>query len=45
MSAALLTLVVLPVMYDLVSQVAERLTGRGGDVRSNVLSFRGRQAR
>jgi cobalt-zinc-cadmium resistance protein CzcA len=45
LSAALLTLVVLPVMYDLVSQVAERLTGRGGDVRSNVLSFRQRQAR
>jgi cobalt-zinc-cadmium resistance protein CzcA len=45
LSAALLTLVVLPVMYDLVSRVAERLTGRGGDVRANVLSFRQRQAR
>jgi cobalt-zinc-cadmium resistance protein CzcA len=45
LSAALLTLVVLPVMYDVVSRVAERLTGRGGDVRANVLSFRQRQAR
>jgi cobalt-zinc-cadmium resistance protein CzcA len=45
LSAALLTLVVLPVMYDLVSRLAERVTGRNGDLRSNVLSFRQRQAR
>jgi cobalt-zinc-cadmium resistance protein CzcA len=44
LSAALLTLVVLPVMYDLVARVAERLGGKDGDAHSNVLSFRQRKA-
>jgi cobalt-zinc-cadmium resistance protein CzcA len=43
LSAALLTLVVLPVMYDLVASLAERLGGKDGDLRSNVLSFRQRK--
>jgi cobalt-zinc-cadmium resistance protein CzcA len=44
LSAALLTLVVLPVMYDLMAGIAERLGGKDGDLRSNVLSFRQRKA-
>jgi cobalt-zinc-cadmium resistance protein CzcA len=45
LSAALLTLVVLPVMYDLIAGLAERLGGRDGESRTNVLSFRQRKAR
>ena len=44
LSAALLTLVVLPVMYDLIARLAEKLGGKDGDARSNVLSFRSRKA-
>jgi hypothetical protein len=31
-------------MYDLIAGLAERLGGRDGDARSNVLSFRQRRA-
>jgi cobalt-zinc-cadmium resistance protein CzcA len=44
LSAALLTLVVLPVMYDLIARLAARLGGRDGDLRPNVLSFRQRRS-
>ncbi len=40
MSAALLTLVVLPVMYDVVAQIAEKFGQRFGDQPSNVLLLR-----
>jgi cobalt-zinc-cadmium resistance protein CzcA len=40
LSAALLTLVVLPVMYDLVSGLAGRFGQRFGDAPSNLLFFR-----
>jgi len=39
-----LTLVVLPLMYDLIASIAERLGGRRGDLGPTVLSFRDRKA-